>query len=86
MSDLIKTLTAIYKRLDNAETLLEIAVSGCGAVTNGKGQELTKEEITSLVFEELHIAKKNTSYQLQELKADETLEHYDGLLLAGDVE
>lgn len=86
MSTLIKPLTAIYKRLENAETLLEIAVSGCGIVTNGKGKTLTKEEMMSLVSEELRISKKNISYQLDELKADKTLKHYDDLLLAGDVE
>lgn len=86
MSTLIKPLTAIYKRLENAETLLEIAVSGCGIVTNGKGKTLTKEEMMSLVSENLRISKKNISYQLNELKAVETLKHYDGLLLAGDVE
>ncbi|STO63028.1 Uncharacterised protein [Haemophilus parahaemolyticus] len=85
MSTLIKPLTAIYKRLENAETLLEIAVSGCGIVTNGKGKTLTKEEMMSLVSENLRISKKNISYQLDELKAVETLKHYDGLLLAGDV-
>ena len=86
MSTLIKPLTAIYKRLENAETLLEIAVSGCGIVTNGKGKTLTKEEMMSLVSENLRISKKSIRYQLNELKADETLKHYDDLLLAGDVE
>lgn len=86
MNALIKPLTTIYKRLENAETLLEIAVSGCGIVTNGKGKTLTKEEMMSLVSEELRISKKNIIYQLNELKADETLKHYDDLLLAGDVE
>ena len=86
MSTLIKPLTAIYKRLENAETLLEIAVSGCGVVTNGKGKTLTKEEMMSLVSENLRISKKSIRYQLNELKADETLKHYDDLLLAGDVE
>ena len=86
MNALIKPLTAIYKRLENAETLLEIAVSGCGIATNGKGKTLTKEEMMSLVSEELGVSKKHISYQLNELKAVETLKHYDGLLLAGDVE
>lgn len=86
MTALIKPLTAIYKRLENAETLLEIAASDCGIVTNGKGKTLTKEEVMSLVSEDLRISKKNISYQLDELKADETLKHYDSLLLAGDVE
>lgn len=86
MNALIKPLTAIHKRLENAETLLEIAVSDCGIVTNGKGKTLTKEEAMSLVSEELRISKKNIIYQLNELKADETLKHYDDLLLAGDVE
>ena len=85
MNALIKPLTTIYKRLENAETLLEIAVSGCGIVTNGKGKTLTKEEMMSLVSEHPRISKKNISYQLDELKAVETLKHYDGLLLAGDV-
>lgn len=86
MNALIKPLTAIYKRLENAETLLEIAVSGCGVVTNGKGKTLTKEEMMSLVSENLRISKNNVRYQLAELKAVETLKHYDDLLLAGDVE
>ena len=85
MNALIKPLTAIYKRLENAETLLEIAVSGCGIATNGKGKTLTKEEMMSLVSENLRISKNNVRYQLNELKAVETLKHYDGLLLAGDV-
>lgn len=85
MNALIKPLTAIYKRLENAETLLEIAVSDCGIVTNGKGKTLTKEEMMSLVSENLRISKNNVRYQLAELKAVETLKHYDGLLLAGDV-
>lgn len=85
MNALIKPLTAIYKRLENAETLLEIAVSGCGLATNGKGETLTKEEMMSLVSENLRISKNNVRYQLAELKAVETLKHYDGLLLAGDV-
>ena len=86
MNALIKPLTAIYKRLENAETLLEIAVSGCGIATNGKGKTLTKEEMMSLVSENLRISKKSIRYQLNELKAVETLKHYDDLLLAGDVE
>ncbi len=87
MSALIKPLTAIHKRLENAETLLEIAVSGCGVVTNGKGKTLTKEEMMSLVSENLRISKKNIRYQLDELKADEEVfERFGGLLLAGDVE
>ena len=86
MNALIKPLTAIHKRLENAETLLEIAVSGCGIVTNGKGKTLTKEEMMSLVSENLRMSKKQISYQLNELKAVETLKHYDDLLLAGDVE
>lgn len=87
LSTLIKPLTAIYKRLENAETLLEIAVSGCGIVTNGKGKTLTKEEMMSLVSENLRISKKHISYQLDELKADEEVfERFDDLLLAGDVE
>lgn len=86
MNALIKPLTAIYKRLENAETLLEIAVSGCGIATNGKGKILTKEEMMSLVSENLRISKNNVRYQLNELKAVETLKHYDDLLLAGDVE
>ena len=86
MNALIKPLTTIYKRLENAETLLEIAVSGCGIVTNGKGKTLTKEEMMSLVSENLRISKKSIRYQLNELKAVETLKHYDDLLLAGDVE
>ncbi len=85
MNALIKPLTAIYKRLENAETLLEIAVSGCGIVTNGKGKTLTKEEMMSLASENLRISKNNARYQLNELKAVETLKHYDDLLLAGDV-
>ena len=85
MSTLIKPLTAIYKRLENAETLLEIAVSGCGIVTNGKGKTLTKEEMMSLVSENLRISKKQISYQLNELKAVEMLKCYDDLLLAGDL-
>lgn len=86
MNALIKPLTAIHKRLENAETLLEIAVSDCGVVTNGKGKTLTKEEVMSLVSENLRISKKSIRYQLNELKAVETLKHYDDLLLAGDVE
>lgn len=86
MNALIKPLTAIHKRLENAETLLEIAVSGCGVVTNGKGKMLTKEEVISLVSKNLRISKKHISYQLNELKAVETLKRYDDLLLAGDVE
>ena len=85
MNALIKPLTTIYKRLENAETLLEIAVSGCGIVTNGKGKTLTKEEMMSLVSENLRISKKQLSYQLNELKAVEMLKCYDDLLLAGDV-
>lgn len=85
MNALIKPLTAIHKRLENAETLLEIAVSDCGVVTNGKGKTLTKEEVMSLVSENLRISKKSIRYQLNELKAVETLKHYDDLLLAGDV-
>ena len=86
MNALIKPLTAIHKRLENAETLLEIAVSDCGVATNGKGKTLTKEEVMSLVSENLRISKKSIRYQLNELKAVETLKHYDDLLLAGDVE
>lgn len=86
MNALIKPLTTIYKRLENAETLLEIAVSGCGIATNGKGKMLTKEEMMSLVSENLRISKKQISYQLNELKAVEMLKCYDDLLLAGDVE
>ena len=86
MNALIKPLTAIHKRLENAETLLETAVSDCGVVTNGKGKTLTKEEVMSLVSENLRISKKSIRYQLNELKAVETLKHYDDLLLAGDVE
>ena len=87
MSTLIKPLTAIHKRLENAETLLEIAVSGFGIATNGKGKILTKEEMMSLVSENLRISKNNVRYQLNELKADEEVfERFDGLLLAGDVE
>lgn len=87
MNALIKPLTTIYKRLENAETLLEIAVSGCGVVTNGKGKTLTKEEMMSLVSKNLRISKKkHISYQLNELKAVEMLKRYNGLLLAGDVE
>ena len=85
MNALIKPLTTIYKRLENAETLLEIAVSGCGIVTNGKGKTLTKEEMMSLVSENLRMSKKQISYQLNELKAVEMLKCYDDLLLAGDV-
>ena len=85
MNALIKPLTTIYKRLENAETLLEIVVSGCGIVTNGKGKTLTKEEMMSLVSENLRISKKQISYQLNELKAVEMLKCYDDLLLAGDV-
>lgn len=85
MSTLIKPLTAIYKRLENAETLLEIAVSGCGIATNGKGKTLTKEEMMSLASENLRISKNNARYQLNELKAVEMLKCYDDLLLAGDV-
>ena len=85
MNPLIKPLTAIHKRLENAETLLEIAVSGCGIVTNGKGKTLTKEEMMSLVSENLRMSKKQISYQLNELKAVEMLKCYDDLLLAGDV-
>lgn len=85
MSPFIKTLTAIYKRLENAETLLEIAVSGCGIATNGKGKTLTKEEMMSLASENLRISKNNARYQLNELKAVEMLKCYDDLLLAGDV-
>ena len=73
MNALIKPLTAIHKRLENAETLLEIAVSGCGVVTNGKGKMLTKEEMMSLVSENLRISKNNARYQLNELKAVEML-------------
>ena len=85
MNALIKPLTAIYKRLENAETLLEIAVSGCGIATNGQGKMLTKEEMMSLVSENLRISKNNVRYQMDKL-AVKTLKHYDGLLLAGDVE
>ena len=85
MNALIKPLTAIHKRLENAETLLEIAVSGCGIATNGKGKTLTKEEMMSLVSENLRISKNNARYQLNELKAVEMLKCYDDLLLAGDV-
>lgn len=85
MNALIKPLTAIHKRLENAETLLEIAVSDCDVVTNGKGKTLTKEEMMSLVSENLRISKKQISYQLNELKAVEMLKCYDDLLLAGDV-
>lgn len=85
MNALIKPLAAIYKRLENAETLLEIAVSGCGIVTNGKGKTLTKEEMMSLVSEELGISKRHIRYQMDKL-AVKTLKRNDGLVLVGDVE
>ena len=46
---------------------------------------LTKEEMMSLVSENLRISKNNVRYQMDKL-AVKTLKHYDGLLLAGDVE